>query len=774
MYYTYSPKTKPIQPFKNIKSKPLRFVKEFNFNPLPNSVEFNTQMQRYKSSKLFRLPDPSEGFEYVFDDQRFNWTRNYSLSWDLAKSLKLNYDATATAVVDELKQVGVAPTADQRRWEDVRGSTGEDGNNGQSYEDIINGNPGFVNQVRNENLRDFGRMKLYNQGVSLSYTLPFKYLPGLDWITAQAQYNGDYTWSAASLTSDFLGNVIQNQQQRSLRTTFDFEELYDKLDYFKKLNGKRVRSARRGRSTSDKDDGNENGKSSGKDREISIVEKIFIRPLLSVRELKFNYREELGTVIPGYTRAPKFFGLTGSDPGWGFVMGIQPDLQNFFDQRLDVNSENPIITTSNLQNQQVLQDNSQTYEADITIEPWKDFSIDVDFRKKYVQNHSEYFLNTARGQNDPLNYERILQREIGSYEMTYVALNTLFDSDIDGLFNRFDANRKIISDRLPNNSGQAHGKDPGYAIGYGRQHVDVLIPAFIAAYTDQDANNVDLDLRSTVSKRGFIPKPNWNLRYNGLSKLGWFKDLFSNFTLNHSYKNTLNVNSFSTDLQFDNNNPFFISDEQSSSNYFARFEVPEIIIDEKFQPIIGIDFKTHSDLNFNAEWAKTRNLRLSTSLAQLIEGRSTSFNVGFGWILQDVNIGFITGNKSKRSRRSKRPEEEGAEDGEAEERTDEEIVGDAPGANGGVNNFTNKLEISLEVQFRDDVTYIHELGDGASKEATRGTRTLNISPLINYDVNKNFRLALYFQYSTTKPKLSTSWPITNMNGGLRATFILDN
>ena len=112
----------------------MRFIKEFNFNPVPNSFLFNTQIQRYKSSRLFRLPDPTEGFEYVFDDQRFNWNRNYSLSWDLAKSLKLNYDASATAVVDELKQVGVASTADQRRWKDVLGNEFEQREDGTFVE----------------------------------------------------------------------------------------------------------------------------------------------------------------------------------------------------------------------------------------------------------------------------------------------------------------------------------------------------------------------------------------------------------------------------------------------------------------------------------------------------------------------------------------------------------------------------------------------------------------------------------------------------------------
>jgi len=203
---------------------------------------------------LFRLPDPAEGFEYVFDDQRFTWDRNYSLSWDLAKSLKLNYDATASAVVDELKQVGVAPLAADRRWNDILGNEFELDENGdpigESFESQIANDPSFVDRYLRDNLRDLGRLKFYNQGLSLSYRVPFRYFPGLDWIDAQAQYNGDYSWNAASLTSfddngETLGNTIQNSQRRTVRATLDFEELYEKIPYFKRLEGKNRRNTRR-------------------------------------------------------------------------------------------------------------------------------------------------------------------------------------------------------------------------------------------------------------------------------------------------------------------------------------------------------------------------------------------------------------------------------------------------------------------------------------------------------------------------------------------------
>ena len=89
-------------------------IKEFNFNPIPNTLSFSTQLRRLDNQRIFRLPDPDpidqggEGVTYAFDDQRFNWDRNYGLNWDLSKSLKLNYSSTASAVVDELRQVGVA------------------------------------------------------------------------------------------------------------------------------------------------------------------------------------------------------------------------------------------------------------------------------------------------------------------------------------------------------------------------------------------------------------------------------------------------------------------------------------------------------------------------------------------------------------------------------------------------------------------------------------------------------------------------------------------
>ncbi len=757
LLYAYNARPLNIQPFKGLKPKALRLIKEFNFNPVPNAIGFTSQMRRYRNSRLYRLPDPTEGFEYVFDDQRFDWTRSYNVAWDLSRSLRFNYNASALSIVDELKQVGVAPTADERRWEDPFGV---------DVSDEIMTNPGRPGQYRNDNLRNLGRIKNFSQGISLNYSVPFNYIPGMDWITARASYNGDYTWSGASLATIDLGNVIQNNQTRTINAGFDFQKLYEKVKYFKQLEGRNTRASpsrttARGGATSSES----SGQKSSEERTISAAEKFFLRPLLSLRNIRLNYRETLSTAVPGFVPSPKNLGLAGAAPGWGFVMGIQPD----------INIENPNnflrnaasrgwITANRFQNQQVLQNSNQTYDADIEIEPWKDFRIDVKMRKTFVINHAEDFINVSADPNSP-EFKQLALRDIGSFDITYWGLNTLFDKDINGLFKRFESNRITISNRLPNDTTDPHETDQGYRKGYGRQQVEVLIPAFLAAYTGRDAESVALGLVDDVANRGFFPRPNWTLNYNGLSRLPGLNKLFSSFTLKHGYKGTLSVSRYETDLQFQPQDRFFIDPDIVTRNYFARFEIPDIIINEQFQPIIGINFKTVNNLTINYEYSKTRMLQLSSGIGQLSESQGTEFTIGAGWTFDDVVIGFLTGGRQNRRPSRNRQQEESSSEGTQGRQT-------AP-SRGGVSNDAHRLVFAFNLQMRDDVTFIHELDSGTTARPTRGLKSIRVNPTIDYDINKNFTLRFFLEYNKTEPYLSTSFPITNVRGGLTARFNLN-
>ena len=769
--YGYSTNADPIKPFDGIKSKALKLIKEFNFNPVPNTLSFSTQLRRLDNQRIFRLPDPDpidqggEGVTFAFDDQRFNWTRNYGVAWDLSKSLKLNYSSTASAVVDELRQVGVADDVEGRDWVNQFGEN--------VTEDVL-ANENLPAEFRRENLRNFGRLQNFNQDLSINYTVPFKYIPGLDWITARANYNANYTWNAGSLSllsliePDLEGAVpwhtIQNDQTRSINATLDFEKLYNKIPYLKKLQGGRPTSRSRSRNArgSAAEDASEGP--SKKDRELTTIEKIVLRPLLSIREARLTYRESLGTVIPGFTITPNLFGLNSGAPGVGFVFGQQPNINvNDSDNFLRNAVDQGWITPTRFQNQQVQQNNVQNYEARITVEPWKDFDIDLRFNKRFTRNHREDFVNRAIPGSGEVDLQQVALRDFGSYEVSFFAVNTLFNSDIDELFERFRSFLPIISNRLPTtDNGQFNNiLQTGFAEGLGSEHVDVQIAAFIAAYTGRNPRTIDLDLTESVSSRGFIPRPNWQLRYNGLSKLEWFKNIFSNISIAHGYTSTLGVNSFQTDLQFDAANPFTVDPDIQNRNFFARFEIPQVVIEERFQPVIGIDFRTRGNVTANYEFARSRALELATGLGQITERNSTEHTAGFGWIKDDVNIGFLTGQKKTRRSRSRDNSE--SDNPESARPTD---------PRNPVADFQRRLQVNMDLSIRDDVTLIHNIGQFSPAEPIRGTFTVQLSPSVEYDINKFFALRLFMDYNQTKPKISGGFDVTSVNTGLTARFNL--
>ncbi len=789
--YSYSRQGKPIQPFKKIKSDHLKILKEFNFNPFPNSFSFSTQLRRFSNEKEYRIPTD---IDYVFNDQRFDWERRYALKWDFTKALKFDFFATNFAVVDEIRPGGIRINRDARPFFDKFGREVDEVNGLSTIEEKEQA----ARDTLNQNIRSGGRNKDYNHSLSLSWNLPIRYLPFMDWINVKAQYDADYAWSTGSLSVNNgiplgssvrgvdgiqLGNIISNNQSRSLNADFNFDKLFEKSKYVKSLD--KSNSKPRGRSR-DKDKveeetpdaGAERTRKKDKEREgASVIEKLLVRPLFSLRNAKFTYRENLSTLVPGFLPTNKYLGLSsGFDaPGWGFVLGLQPELQSFLTNA----GENGWITPDRFQNQQVLQSSQQNFELQLEIEPWKDFEIDIEFTKSFSLDHSEFFINNNPDitYQTPAIFQQTTMRDIGSFDVSYFAMQTLFRNDVDVLFQTFENNRITISNRLANlerngevnpNIGLPHDQDDGFSRGFGRQQNDVLIHSFLSAYTgtnfaENPDEEVSLNITDDVQKRGYIPAPNWNIRWDGLSKIGAFQDIFSSFTLTHGYNSNLRVSRFETDLQFASSieefgTSFAIPTDQEQLNYYALFEIPTVVISENFVPIIGLELKTVNDINIEFEYKKTRNLSLITgNISQLTEARNTEYTAGFGWTIKGVEL--FTGNR-RRKKRGRAPDTG-------------EILGDAPtNVAQEQTEAPREMFITFDFSFRDDITSIHEIDRGTSSEPTRGLRTLRINPAVEYDINSNLSLRAFVDYSKTRPYLSNSFPITSVQAGVTARFNL--
>ncbi len=800
--YTYSRKVNYIEPFKKLKSKHLDIIKEFNFNLLPNSFSFNTTLDKKYKRRKFRLPNVPV---FEFDEKNFSFERRYDLKWDFTKSLSLKFNAVNSSFIDELRQVGIADTAEARSWEDEEGKSAAE--NGINYTNEVNNNPDYVTEYWKNNLWDGGRDKNYGHQINLNYTLPIRYLPFMDWIKMTAQYKASYDWAASPLividqvgpepgVGNQPGSVIQNSQDRSLNATFSFDKLYNKSKYVKKLDGKGSSSSRssrggsrggikrEGAETADAKNTPEDRKKKSDKSKVSTIEKLLVRPLFSLRTVKFSLRESFSTLIPGFggnvgdgeSFNPRFLGLTdGFDaPGWDFVAGIQPNIQksagndNWLYQNQEWWNESLVL------NKQIMQKRSLDINLDVELEPWKDVDIDVEFYKRTSLDHSEEFTFLDKTASDPdFNrgfYQQALY-DVGSVEFSYFTMNTLFgdrrQKSID-LFNTMRTNRATISQRLGTANGVtgAHEIDgEEYVSGFGKLNNDVVVPAFIAAYTDQDANTIGLDILGDVQKNSFLPRPNWSLRYNGLSKLSWFKDWVKSFTLKHGYKSVFTINRFNSDPQneklgLESGDPQL---KAASQNYYTRWEIPSIQISEQFNPIIGFDIQTKSNVQVNFEYKKSRLLDLFTTVGELREQKSTEFVFGFGFEMEDVNIGFLTGDRKGKKKRKSSTNRSSRQGGLG-------TILD----NGDSAQIPRSLIFDLSLSWADNITYAHDLkNDAIDPQAVRGTTQFRISPSIEYDINKNLSLRWYGEYGQTTPHVTPPFPVTNFETAFVVRFKLN-
>jgi cell surface protein SprA len=499
-----------------------------------------------------------------------------------------------------------------------------------------------------------------------------------------------------------------------------------------------------------------------KDRQPTMAERIAIRPLMLVRKGRFNYTENIGSVVPGFTPESKLLGMTEGfgAPGLGYVFGAQPTTQ-----WLENAARNGWITQRVELNEQVTRNYSQTLDAGLTVEPFKDFRVELNANRQYTRNSTELFKDQVFDLNpDSVFYEHRAYRDMGSYTTSFFSMNTLFDKDIDGLFKRFVSYGPIISNRLGANVGNINPHDdqeqnPGYREGYGKIHQEVLLPAFLAAYTEADPNTVGLDVFKTR------PAINWKLNYNGLSKVGKLNKIFSSVQIAHGYKNTLTVNQYNTDIFYDAANPF--QKDQVNLNYIARFEIPQVVITEQFQPLLGLDVKMKNGMSFKADFKKSRTLAMSFMDYTLNETQATAYAGGFGHRIKDVDIPFLTGSNKGKGKGSKNSGGKKKSNGKSKK---DPATPPTPG--GGNSSQAHDLNIKFDFEYRDDITIVHSLQRNEA-QPSRGSTTISINPSVDYQLNRRLALRLFCDYRRTVPKTSQSFPITTLNSGITVQFKLN-
>jgi cell surface protein SprA len=733
--YSYNSQPKPWEPLKNVKflkSKWFSLIREFNINPMPSLLGFRADVNRQFG--VFRPRSVgTSGYKVPESyNKYFTFDRKYDMRWDITRALNLDFSALNNARIDEpFGRLDNKPKKDTVR----------------------------------RNFLDGGRNTIYNQKVNASYTLPVSKLPLTDWTTFSLKYSAEYNWIGASRLVVNLGNIIENKQTRGVTGEFDFTKLYNKVRFFRRLDEPSgtpgtVNRTRKVRDTTVRvNPADTSGKKKGKRakklkvtttkqlKPIPIILKGFGKLITSLKRVNVNFNEDFGTRLPGYMDSTRYVGNNWKSraPGLDFIMGYQPDTS-----WLNKAARKNLITRDPLFNELFTQRFNQTLDITAQLEPFRDFTIDVNLNKTFSKDYNELFKDTV----GTGAYRHLGPYASGSFNISYVALKTMFTkfdpNQTSEIFNKFQDYRKILSQRLGKQypyytqQGVANPvQTDGYYYGFNRYATDVLIPSFVAAYTGADPENVSLlkqDNRNIRSNpfAGFIPRPNWGVTYRGLTRIKGIEKIFTNVSISHKYNSSLGMNSFNSALfyadTFGLNFPTFY--DTVSKNLVPYFLVPNITLSESFEPLLSVDLQFTNRLNVNFDYRKKRDVSLSLIDFQVSELRSTQYGVRVDWTKQ-------------------------AKPGKAKKvkilRWNMQLQ--------------NDIRFQLDWSVRDDATSNSRL-DQANSFVTGGQKVVRLSPSVDYTLNKRVNLRFFYDRNKVIPNLPSSSPVTTTRAGLEVRVSL--
>ncbi|MFH1320076.1 MAG: cell surface protein SprA [Bacteroidota bacterium] len=769
--YNFNANPKNIKPFAKMKAfrkaKYLRLLKDFNFYYMPSRLSFRTDLDRkYSEAK----PRNTTNYDLIIDTtfaKMFTWNRIYDLKYDITSSLKMDFSARNIASIDE-PQGRI-----DKEWE----------------KDSIW-----------ENIYSFGRTTNYNHTANANYMLPLSKIPLTNWITASVRYGATYDWIGAPQGLDSLGHTIKNSNTKQLNGQLNMVNFYNKVKYLKKINQKYGKSgkgkpkpepsykkvkyemddvsfkARKPKKiTHDletKDINVEVFDSKGEEvkgkifiinenkvtfeikkdvknakvivtgkikrRKVNIIKiaELTARTAMSVKNVSFTYSENNGTTLPGYMKKTEIIGQDwdASAPGMDFLFGYQPDTVWLHEK-----SREGWISPSTSLYTSYQQTGTKNLDIKAKVEPLPGLRIDLTANRNESRNYSEVFKDSI---GDGEHFEHLSPMEGGNYSISFFSLPTAFTRDDDDhvskTFTEFANNREGVATLLAEEYEKRNimnGSTPeaDYAQRFGGTSQDVLIPAFMEAYGGVNPSNV---LFNPFLK---IPKPNWRITYDGLSKIPLIEKHCKTVTIGHAYRSTFSISSFTTNLYYiDESRTMeldkeYTTEKDVNGNYYSKYEINQISISEQLSPLIKVDVTWKNSLLTRFEIKKTKNLSMDFSNNQLTEVRGTEIVVGAGYRFKDVEIPIEIGRTKKRL----------------------------------------KSDVNLKADFslRDNETIIRKLVEGTNT-TSKGLRTIIIDIKADYVINQRFNLRLFYKKNINVPFVSNLHKTSTMSAGLTIRFTL--
>ncbi len=781
--YSYNFNMEPWEPFKNTKAleKPaFKLIKEFNFYYLPTSINYNTNLNRNYTQ--LRLRDFTGGNAQALLDnlsfsKDFMWNRQFDLKYNLTRSLEFGIQTAMNANIEESLYTPEIGKDHYEAWRDTVWNSIRKMGTPYTYQQVFNAS--WKIPINKLPLMDWVTANVqYNSTYSWNRSALME--GGTDignLATSLGSFSGNADLNMESLykKSKFLSGVISRGNTSSRQSAFKpktFNKQYDlkrgdtiavnhalnsmKFTFTAKDSlGRPIRLPYR---VKDANTVVLNPVSNSSAASITIISKdpnersfgeqfadFVVRLPLSVRKVSLSYKQSGSLSIPGFLPEPGFLGQSKVNgvaaPGWAFVFGYHDENTLRDLARHDwLYMGSDVVTPAN-------EAFTSDFDFRATLEPIAGLKIDLTGRRQTASNTVVHYM--FDGMPSTFN---------GNFNITQIALKTAFDK-IGGVtdnynsatYRRFRDYREIVMRRLegkyvgkrypttgffgdlPDYSGETF--DPGNG-NFDINSPDVLIPAFLAAYTGRNPSSVNTN--PFLSLLDIMP--NWNVNFSGLSNIGWVKDKFRSLSITHAYSNRYtigNYGSYSTWVAMDDDNSAlgFIRDVQTNMPIPSMaYDISSVSLNESFSPLIGVNLAMKNSMTAKAEYRKQRNLSLNLNSTQLIEALSDEMVIGMGYVINEFDVVL----KLKSSKRQ---------------------------------TVKNDLKLNLDISYKDIKSLLRKVNEDIT-QASSGNKVMSVRFTADYVFSSKVNLQMFFDRQMTAPLVSSSYPVSSTNLGVSFKFML--
>ncbi len=485
---------------------------------------------------------------------------------------------------------------------------------------------------------------------------------------------------------------------------------------------------------------------------------------MMVRNVSVSYRNTYNLSLPGFL--PNVGDMLGQRRTDGiFAPGVDFGFGLVGDSYIDKARENGWLLTADSVSTPATTSSTEDLQIKATLEPFSDLKIDLNMSRTMNRSKSVQYM-----------YAGNPTTQSGSFNMTIISLKSSFGSrgNADNgyrskTFERFRQNLPIMQQRVEAQyAGLQYPQGVGHTGTFNPENgtvntysSDVMIPAFLAAYTGRNARKSALDIFPALTRM----LPNWNLNYKGLSTLPWIRDHFKSVNITHGYKSIYSVgsyNSYSSWVQAFMGSDLGFVENTATESYVpsSMYDISTVSINESFAPLAGLNVTFMNNMTLRMEYRTTRAVTLSMTSAQINETSSKDMVIGWGYKINDFKFSSLFGGKRKAGGKTSRGKESSNDSRQSNSRSSSR------------SNFAHSLNLSFDFSLRNQDALRRDIQTGLS-EATSGNRAVKTSFQASYAMSRYVTLNLYYDRQRNAPLLSSSaYPTITQDFGMSMRFSL--